>query len=78
MVGEETMENITEVNRKKERIQEFVFQIIRDTTDPVKAAEQITAVIMAKRYHIEGMDGIVALQQNWTEAQCRLLIEILA
>ena len=72
------MGQLVELNKKKDRIQGLVFNIIHANGDTEQAAEQITSVIMAKREHIEGMDGLVALQQHWTEAQCRLLIEMMS
>ena len=65
------------MEEKKERIQQLVFKII-DESSVMAAAAKIADVIMAKRMHIDGMDGLVALQQNWTENQCRLLIEMLS
>lgn len=72
------MGQLVELNEKRDRIQGLVFNIIHANNDTNKAADQVTSVIMAKREHIEGMDGLVALQQHWTETQCRLLIEMMS
>lgn len=77
MVGEAPMATMEEVLKKKSSIQKLIRTIIDEAGANDIAANQITAIIMAKREHIDGMDGCRALQEQWTEAQCRLMIELL-
>lgn len=62
---------------KKEKLRLLFLNIIEEADNTDIAASRITQVILAKREHIDGKDGEIAVQEEWTEAQCRLMIELM-
>lgn len=62
---------------QREKLRLLLLAIIDEAENHDIAAGRLTQVILAKRHHIEGKDGERAVQEEWTEAQCRLMIELM-
>lgn len=62
---------------RREKLRLLFLNVINESENTDIAAGRITQVILAKREHIDGKDGERAVQEEWTEAQCRLMIELM-